>query len=235
MHLCASKSRGFTLVEMLIALAIFSLVSMTAGSLLYQAVEAQSRATVLGDRLIDVERGLGRIARDLAQFVSRDVRDELGGTVSAMQISLNMIEFTRSGWSNPAQHARSELQRVRYSVKEGALQRDYWDVLDRAPESMPRSQKIIDKVEWVNFEPIAPDHLVDGELDLHGLDEEQIPLGVRVLVSVQGYGELIRVLELPMPLPEESGADPDTSQDSDLPEGSADQQPEHDSENAQDE
>ena len=218
----APRSSGFTLVEMLIALAIFSLVSMTAGSLLYQAVEAQSRATLLGDRLIDVERGLGRIARDLAQFVSRDVRDELGDTASAMQISLNMIEFTRSGWSNPAQHARSELQRVRYSVREGALQRDYWDVLDRAPESMPRSQKIIDKVEWVSFEPITRSHLINGEIVLHGLDEEQVPLGVRVLVSVERYGKLIRVLELPVPLPEESGTDPDTSQASDLPEGSED-------------
>ena len=218
----APRSSGFTLVEMLIALAIFSLVSMTAGSLLYQAVEAQSRATLLGDRLIDVERGLGRIARDLAQFVSRDVRDELGDTASAMQISLNMIEFTRSGWSNPAQHARSELQRVRYSVREGALQRDYWDVLDRAPESMPRSQKIIDKVEWVSFEPITQSHLINGEVVLHGLDEEQVPLGVRVMVSVERYGELIRVLELPVPLPEESGTDPDTTQASDLPEGSED-------------
>ena len=220
----AFPTAGFTLFEMLIALAIFSLVSMMAGSLLYQAVEAQTRATRLGDRLIGVERGLTRVARDLAQSVARGVRDELGDKASAMRISANMIEFTRSGWSNPAQHARSELQRVRYSVEEGALQREYWDVLDRAPESTPRSQQVIDKVEWVSFEPIRRSHLVDGDLIRHGLDVEQAPLGVRVMVSVQGYGELVRVLELPVPLPKEDRTAPEGAEPSDSPTPGGDRQ-----------
>lgn len=190
--------RGFTLVEMLIALAIFSLVSMTAGSLLYQAVEAQGRATGLGDRLITIERGIGRMVRDVTQYVPRTVRDELGDTLEALRVQPTELEFTRAGWSNPAEHARSELQRVRYSLREGVFMREYWNVLDRAPESMPISQTLIEEVNWVSFEPIVESEVRYGAPD--PVQEEgtlKAPLGVRIRLSVAGYGELIRVIELP--------------------------------------
>ncbi len=205
------QTHGFTLLEVLIALAIFSLVSMTAGSLLYQAVEAQSVSTRLADRLVDTERGLGRLSRDVAQHVPREVRDEFGDAMPALLISSDSLEFTRRGWANPAQHPRSELQRVRYWVEEDALRRAYWDVLDRALDSAAKIQTVIDRVSWVAFEPVTASQVLTGESIRHlGDDVEEPPIGLRISLQMNGYGELVRIIELPGNPAEMSGSEPET-------------------------
>lgn len=214
-----SNFLGFTLVEMLIALAIFSLVSMTAGSLLYQAVEAQGKATSYGDRLINIERGIGRVVRDVSQYVPRTIRDEFGDTMEALRVAPSELEFTRGGWSNPAEHARSELQRVRYSLQGGAFVREYWDVLDRSPDSVSRSQILIKNVNGVTFQPITESEILYGAAA--PLEEEahlQVPLGVRLRLSVDGIGELIRVVEFAAiqptaPVPDDDRSSPPESAD----------------------
>lgn len=203
------QQNAFTLLEMLIALAIFSLVSMTAGSLLYQAVEAQSVSAKLGDRLVDIQRGLGRLSRDLVQYVSREVRDEFGDPIPAILLNPGSLEFTRRGWSNPAQHARSELQRVRFFVDEGALRRAYWDVLDRGPESAPRIQTLITGVSWVAFEAITASQILSGDAFSYADEGDVLPLGVRIQVHMDGYGEFVRIIDLPGEVTEEAGQGPE--------------------------
>ncbi len=205
-----SQHLGFTLLEMLIALAIFSLVSITAGTLLYQAVDAQNVSTRLGDRLVDIERGLGRISRDVSQYIPRQVRDEFGDVNPALLVNEDSLEFTRRGWANPAEHSRSELQRVRFWVEEDALLRAYWDVLDRAPESVPRIQTIIDSVAWIAFEPITASEILTGEPPILADEEEEPPEGLRILLHVNGYGELIRVIDLPGQMPVGAGSAAET-------------------------
>ena len=205
------QHNGFTLLEMLIALAIFSLVSMTAGTLLYQAVEAQSVSTRLGDRIVDIERGLGRLSRDVAQFVPREIRDEFGDANPALLLNSDSLEFTRKGWANPAEHARSELQRVRYWVEEETLRRAYWDVLDRGPESAPRIQSLIDGVSWVSFEPITASQILGGDAFSYPGEGEEPPIGVRILIQVGGYGELARVIDLPGQMTEAGEGSPESA------------------------
>ena len=199
------QTLGFTLLEMLIALAIFSVVSLTAGSLLFQAVETQNVSAQYGDRMIDLERGVSRLSRDLLQYVPREVRDELGDQTDAMIIAGGSIEFTRQGWPNPAGHSRSDLQRVQYSVDEGALQRHYWTVLDRAPESDTQTQMLIDNVSAVRFEPITATQVLRGDIysTIFVTEEEEEPaIGIRVFLEVPGVGEFTRLIDLPEELPD---------------------------------
>lgn len=205
------QTLGFTLLEMLIALAIFSIVSMTAGSLLYQAVEARSISTRLADRLVDLERGLGRLSRDVAQYVPREVRDEFGDATPALLFTAGSLEFTRRGWANPAEHPRSELQRVRYWVEEDALRRAYWDVLDRAPDSVPNIQTVVDRVSWATFEPITASQVLTGDSTPYpGNEGEELPIGLRIGLQVSGYGELVRIIDLPGQPAEMDGVGPET-------------------------
>lgn len=212
-----NQNSAFTLFEMLIALAIFSIVSLTAGTLLYQAVEAQRVSNQYGARMIDLERGISRLSRDLLQYVPRKVRDELGDFTDSLIITPDQIEFTRRGWSNPADHARSDLQRVRYSVEGDALQRHYWDVLDRAPEAEARTQHLAANVSWVNFEPITESQLLRGDTLVSVEDEGAPALGIRVTLHLAGIGELVRVIDLAEAPPEEQGGDnqPRRSEDDD--------------------
>ncbi len=213
-----NQKSAFTLLEMLIALAIFSIVSLAAGTLLYQSVEAQRVSNDYGSRMIDLERSISRLSRDLLQYVPREVRDELGDFTSSLIITPNQIELTRRGWANPADHARSDLQRVRYVVEGDALQRHYWDILDRAPDTEAHIQHLMKNVSWVNFEPVTESQLLRGDTLVSVEDEGAPALGVRVTLHLAGIGELVRVIDLPEPPPEEQGGgnQPAGDEDDDL-------------------
>ena len=79
--------------------------------------------------------------RDFIQLRYREIRDELGDRKAAVAVNEGYypIEFTRQGWNNPLQRARSELQRVAYVVEGDSLERHVWFVLDE-PGFEPVSQ-----------------------------------------------------------------------------------------------
>ena len=141
--------RGFTLLEVLIAMAIFSIVGLASFELL-RSVRNIDRVT---DRQTESYQGLVRtlalMDRDFIQLRYREIRDELGDRNAAVAVNEGYypIEFTRQGWNNPLQRARSELQRVGYVVEGDSLERHVWFVLDRAQDSEPVSQVLMAGVD----------------------------------------------------------------------------------------
>jgi general secretion pathway protein J len=143
-------SAGFTLVEVLIALAITAFISAIAYSSLSSALAAVESIRVTAQRTYEVDRAWMIISRDLGQFVARPVRDEFGEVEPAMMggaAARFPLSFTRTGWHNPVGNQRSNLQRVNYRLEDGALWRDSYPVLDRAPDSAPRQVRLLEDVE----------------------------------------------------------------------------------------
>ena len=83
----------------------------------------------------------------------RPINDDFGTDQPALKGEENIIEFTRAGWNRPPfiTTRRSELQRVKYVIEEGGLQRYYWNVLDRADTSLPKQVLVLEGVEEVKF------------------------------------------------------------------------------------
>ncbi len=143
-------SAGFTLVEVLIALAITAFISAIAYSSLSSALAAVESIRVTAQRTYEVDRAWMIISRDLGQFVARPVRDEFGEVEPAMMggaAARFPLSFTRTGWHNPVGNQRSNLQRINYRLEDGALWRDSYPVLDRAPDSAPRQVRLLEDVE----------------------------------------------------------------------------------------
>ncbi len=146
----SSAAAGFTLIEVLIALAITAFIAAIAYSSLSTALQAVETTRATAQRSYEVNRAWMIISRDLRQFVARPVRDEFGqvepaitgGTAARFPLS-----FTRTGWHNPNDSQRSNLQRVNYRVEDGALWRDAYTVLDRAPDTAPRQVRLLEGVE----------------------------------------------------------------------------------------
>ncbi len=129
------STAGFTLVEMLVALAIFSLISVAGVALLQSASSTQ---LAVKDRLGDLganTRAVAVLEADLAQAVARPVRTISAGSTPAFasggaETPGQLFAFTRMGWSNLDDAPRSELQRVAYAVEGGNLQRVGWSMPD---------------------------------------------------------------------------------------------------------
>jgi general secretion pathway protein J len=128
---------GFTLVELVVALAIFALISAAGVSLLSYSVDAQASTGERLDEVAAIRRVGALLTADLAQATPRISRDTegrqqvafAGGTGAAGEVAL---AFVRRGWSNEAGEARSSLQKVEYRLADGILYRRSWPMVDGA-------------------------------------------------------------------------------------------------------
>lgn len=151
----AYKSNGFTLIELLVSMAIFSIM---AGGM-YLVFNNFSKVKEITDRdskrLAELQRAFSFMHKDLSFIIPRPVTDEFDSAnpLDALMSNGDKIEFTRSGWNSPPflVRKRSELQRVRYTLEEGVLKRNYWYVLDRAQDSLSRGLVLLTDVEELSF------------------------------------------------------------------------------------
>lgn len=148
------RSAGFTLIEVLIALAISAFVASIAYTSLSTVLLGAESNRDSARRSYEINRAWMIISRDLAQFVSRPVRDEFGELEPALSggpAARFALSFTRGGWHNPVGNPRSNLQRVNYRLEEDALWRDSYPVLDRAGDTEPREVKLLEGVEAIDL------------------------------------------------------------------------------------
>lgn len=131
------RVNGFTLVELLVALTIFGMLSAAGVALLSFSVRAQDAADERLGELAEIRRAGAMLTADLAQAAPRLTRDDAGsvraafggGTGQSEPVSLTLV---RRGWDNLEGAPRPSLQKVEYRLVEGRLERRGYRYLDGA-------------------------------------------------------------------------------------------------------
>ena len=120
---------GFTLVEMLVALAVFALLAAGGVTVMAWASTSQGVASERMARVGELQRARAMLHADLSQAAPRRTRNAAGGsavqafTGSADPRAPVLFAFTRRGWQNPQGAPRASLQYVEYRLHEGRLER----------------------------------------------------------------------------------------------------------------
>lgn len=150
-----ADTRGFTLIEVLVALAIFGIMSALAYQALGQTLSNTDLLHERVDRIHAIQRTMSLLGRDLIQASPRPVRDPIGdGYVASMRTSISSdfaLEVTRGGWSNPAGLPRGTLQRAAYRLEDGELLRYHWNVLDSTTANEPIVTELLQDVDSLLF------------------------------------------------------------------------------------
>ena len=131
--------QGFTLVEMMIALLIFGILSAAGVMLLTSAVRAQAAAGRKLDDLSALQQFDAIMSADLAQATPRATRDEAGTLRPAFEGGNGqpLLRLVRAGWDNPDNARRPGLQKVEYRLANGVLDRVAYPMLDGAAPLPP--------------------------------------------------------------------------------------------------
>ena len=122
----ATSESGFTLVEVLISLFIFALISAGTLGAMFQTFAAKDRLDVAAEELADLTTFRALIRSDMDALTLRPARDGLGGTERTLLTTDGdaLITFTRLGLSNPAGAKRGQAQRVRYMFRNNQFIRE---------------------------------------------------------------------------------------------------------------
>lgn len=113
-------NKGFTLMEVLVAISIFALIGVASYRVLSSVMEADARVALRSEQMRAINRAFWVLQQDVEQLVRRNVRDS-SGVVSdnylRVQNEMDLpLQFTRGGRANPLGLSRSSMQRVAYAV-----------------------------------------------------------------------------------------------------------------------
>lgn len=199
-----SRSQGFTLIEVLVAMAVFGVLTILAYMALGQTLSNADMLNERMDRLQAVQRTMRYLSNDLGNASPRPVRNELGDSyMPAVMVSASnpfALAVTHGGWTNPAGLARSTQQRSVYLLEDGALFRVYYTVLDATYSNNAISTEILDGVESLEFRLLQDNGQVSPQWPPQGGQGSSAlslrPRAVEIILTLEGIGEIRRLIEI---------------------------------------
>jgi len=189
--------KGFTLVEMLVALA--ALAVLAAGGFMIVGVSTTSQEA-LAAKQADTQgllRLRGALRSDITQASGRRARDMVGAKAQAaldgdQQSGGLILALVRRGWDNPLQQGRASLQYVEYRLRAGQIERYWRQHVDGSPVQDP--QVLLAGVERVSVEYFDRDQWMEGWA---GAPNRPLPRAIRLTLALTGRGDLVQVFLLP--------------------------------------
>jgi general secretion pathway protein J len=197
------RQGGFTLLELLVAAAIFVVIGALSYSGWYNVQTIKSGTEARTQRLDELQRAWYWIAGDFEQAADRSVRDELGTNHVAFEandLGDSLIEFTRAGWTNPAAGVapnRSTLQRVAYAVEQQKLYRYYWYHLDRFDTDSKKRRLLISEVDTFSMRFMDTENNWHEEWPVQLQKPTQLPKAVELTLELVDLGEIKRLFLIP--------------------------------------
>lgn len=189
------KQKGFTLLELLVAMVVFSLMSVMAYGGLFNVLTGNEVITSQEERLKELQRSMMFLERDMRQVVSRPRNTGSGNTLEkAFDYGLDsdgLIEFTRAGNSNPVGVIRSSLQRIRYDLEEKVLIRKSWALVDHI-DLEPSSMSLLKDVDSLELRLLDD----NNEWQTNWTKIKEIPKAIEITINHENWGEIKRLIPI---------------------------------------
>ena len=189
------KNTGFTLLELLVAMVIFSFMAIMAYGALANIFNSNARISQQEQNLKSLKRAMMVMERDIRQIVMRPSRQGYDQSSPALVSGFNeegIIDFTRAGNTNPLELVRSSLQRVRYTLQEGQLVRKSWNIVDHI-DAEPLEMPLLDDVEAVTFRFLDADK---WDVNWDSTRKKALPQAIELTIKHKSWGKIVRLFPI---------------------------------------
>lgn len=197
-----ARRRGFSLVELLVAMAVFAALAAAAYGGLSSIARTRGELAERQDRFAAVTRAIGVLERDIRQAVARPVRDRSGVLLPALIGRGDSIELTRTGFADPRREAGSHLSRLVLALDGRRLRRGRYAVLDRAPGSVPVTSPLLEQVDGFALRYFGREGAWQTDWPPAGGVIDDLPRAVELRLVLADLGEIRRVVELAAAAPQ---------------------------------
>lgn len=197
-----TKARGFTLIEVLVALSVFAIMATMAYGGLQSVIKSRAGIEKHSIELGRLQKVLNQFNRDIEQIIDRGVRDQFGTSLKAFVLFEDSVsprlELTKIGLTNPAGLKRSTQQRIGYSLEDDKLTVLRWPVLDRAQNTEPTRQVLMNHVEALEYRFLADDKNWYSQWPplTRGTSVADLPIAVEVTIVTASMGRVSRLFRL---------------------------------------
>jgi len=204
-----NQQRAFTLIEVMLAMALTVMVGVIAYSALNVSISTADAMESQAQHLADIQNTVTWLERDIRHAALRGVVDQFGQELPALsggEAQDYPLQLTRYGWANPQDFRRGELQRVRYQLIDGQLWREYWAVLDVINEDEGKQRLML--LEGVSEFTLrfldsrsdgAKSSPIGGEWQAFwqpSAADDYLPLAIELVMEIEELGEVRRVIAI---------------------------------------
>ncbi len=195
--MCNHKN-GFTLLEILIALFIFSIVSMILVSALHTVFNSQSATAKHAATLTKLQMAFLLMSRDFEQVINRPVTNAKGIVEGPFLGTPDTVTFTHGGVANPfGSLQRSTLQRTQYFLDKEHLVRSIWPVLDQVQKTLPNDRILLRSITALRFEYLDNQGQFQNNWPPPDQKQTVLPRAVRVIITLEKGGILSQLYRIP--------------------------------------
>lgn len=193
-----NNQSAFTLIEILIALAIFSILSVVMSLGLQSILRTYDRLKIRSAQFSALEIALTLMQRDVSQVVPRLVMTQDDQPQAALWGSTTQLSMTIGGFANPnSVEQRSTLQRISYQYEGGELLRITAPVLDTVKQTEFVKKSILSHVTAFKFSYLDIHNSVRSFWPLIATQYVFLPKAVQVTMKIQGLGSVSRLFIVP--------------------------------------
>ena len=185
-----STKKGFTLVELLVAIAIFAVLSALGWKVFDYLAKVKDRNAMHEANLEQLQESYQQILRDTMQAVPLTANVK-GQQQPALVLQNGRFNFSKTGVTDPLQQGISPHERVEYQYRadEKKLYRLKYRNLHQTGNDQPESSVMLDEVEAIEIVVLNPNELSswpESSVDSQQIEQLRLlPKGIKINLTVR--------------------------------------------------
>lgn len=204
-RLPADVNRGFTLIEVLVAITIMAIIATLTGQALHTATTSSEATNDAVKRLSSVDRTWTLIEADLRNALPRAITPSMGEPIPALianRSSDYWLRVFRGGVVNPLHAPRSELIRIGYRLTDNVIWRDTWVNIASVDDRDALKQKLMTDVKDIVIRVLtnSATSIAAGpwvqDWPSSGITPNTLPRALEVTIQTEDYGEMKRLFPI---------------------------------------